>query len=307
MAKQFDSTLNILIDEHLSDWANFLAAHCGVPPGPASALDTDLSATLQADRLFRIDGEVPAAIHLEMETSGRLGIPKRLLRYNVAANAVVELPVHSVLVLMRPAANATDLTGTLEVHGADGVPYLTFRYRVVRVCEQPLTTLLATPGTASLALLTNEAAANLPAAFARFRERLKADAVPSIVERGLLGSTFMLCGLRYTPDQVETLYRELSMTLEDSSTYQLVLKRGEARGEKIGEARGEKIGEARGEARGRALEAQSLVSLLGTQKFGAPPAGTEEALRAITDRERLERIVGRILTATDWADLLATQ
>jgi len=291
MAKQFDSTLNILIDEHLRDWADFLAAHCGVPPGPASALDTDLSATLQADRLFRVDGEVPAAIHLEMESSGRLGFPKRLLRYNVAANALVELPVHSVLVLLRPEANASDLTGTLEVPGADGVPYLTFHYRVVRVWEQPLTALLATPGTAPLALLTNEAATNLPAAFARFRERLKADAVPSNVERSLVGSTFVLCGLRYTPEQVEELHRELSMTLEDSSTYQLLIKRGE------------KIGEARG----RAVEAQSLVLLLGGQRFGAPPAGTEDTVRGIADRERLERIVSRILSATDWADLLATQ
>lgn len=291
MAKQFDSTLNALIDEHLSDWANFLAAHCGVPLGPASALDTDLSATLQADRLFRIDGPVPAAIHLEMETSGRLGFPERLLRYNVAARAVVNLPVHSVLVLLRPEANATDLSGTLEVPGADGAPYLTFLYTVMRVWEQSVAALLATPGTAPLALLTNEAATNLPSAFAQFRERLKAGAVPSNVERSLVGSTFVLCGLRYTPDQVEALYRELSMTLEDSSTYQLLVKRGE------------KIGEARAEVR----VSQSHALTLGTQRFGEPPAGTEEVLRAITDRERLERIVGRILTATDWADLLATQ
>jgi hypothetical protein len=291
MAKQFDSTLNVLIDEHLSDWGAFLAAHCGVPPGPASALDTDLSATLQADRLFRIDGAVPAAIHLEMETSGRLGFPERLLRYNVAARGAVELPVHSVLVLLRPAANATDLTGELEVSGADGAVYLTFRYRVVRVWELPLAELLSSLGTAPLALLTNEASADLPTAFARFRERLKADAVPSNVERSLIGSTFVLCGLRYKPDQVEALYRELSMTLEDSSTYQLLIKRGE------------KIGEARG----RAAEAQSLVLLLGGQRFGAPPAGTEDAVRAIGDRERLERIASRVLTATDWADLLATQ
>jgi len=81
------------------------------------------------------------------------------------------------------------------------------------------------------------------------------------------------------------------MTLGDSSTYQLILKRGEARGEKIGEVR----------------VSQSHALTLGTQRSGEPPAGTEEALRAITDRDRIERSVRRILTATDWADLLATQ
>src|SRR6185437_4686465 len=235
MAKPFDATLNALIDEHLTDWANFLAARCGIPPGPAGALDTDLSTTLQADRLFRIDGPVPAAIHLELESSGRLGIPDELLRYNVSARAVVGLPVHSVLVLLRPKATATDLTGQLDVLGADGAAYLTFRYRVVRIWQESLEALLsAGPGIAPLGLLTNEAATNLPAAFERFQEVLRKDALPDNVERGLISSTFVLCGLRYQAAQIEALYRDLSMTLEDSTTYQLILNKGEARGEARG-------------------------------------------------------------------------
>jgi hypothetical protein len=83
VAKAFDATFNSIIDEHVEDWTRFLAARCGVPPGPESVLDTELSSTLQADRLFRIDGAVPAAVHLELESTGRLGIPDELLRYNV--------------------------------------------------------------------------------------------------------------------------------------------------------------------------------------------------------------------------------
>jgi hypothetical protein len=296
VAKAFDATLNTLIDEHVSDWAGFLAARCGVPPGPARVLDTDLSATLQADRLFRIDGPVPAVVHLELESTGRLGIPEELLRYNVAARAATGmLPVHSVLVLLRPKATATDLTGQLDVTGADGPPYLSFRYTVVRVWQEPLASLLgAGPGVAPLALLTNEAAADLTGAFVRFRERLRADRVADNVERGLMGSTFVLCGLRYSETQIENLYRDLSMTLEDSSTYQLILNKGLTRGR------------TEGEVAGRAAEAQSLVLLLGAKRFGAAPAATEVAVRAIADRERLERIAGRLLDATGWDDLLAT-
>lgn len=295
MAKAFDATLNTLIDAHVADWAGFLAARCGVPPGPATVLDTDLSATLQADRLFRIDGPTPAAVHLELESTGRLGIPDELLRYNVAARAAVDLPVHSVLMLLRPKATATDLTGQHDIAGANGVPYLTFRYSVVRLWQESFSMLLAAgPGVTPLALLTNEAAADLPAAFGRFRHRLQADRLPVSVERSLLGSAFVLCGLRYTPSQIESLYRDLSMTLEDSTTYQLILNKGMRQGE------------ARGEARGRAAEAQSLVLTLGTQRFGRPEAAVEAALRAISDRERLERIATRLLTATDWNELLST-
>ena len=57
-------------------------------------------------------------LHLELESSGRLGIPTELLRYNVAAHAVSGLPVASVLVLLRPKATATDLTGDLELRGS---------------------------------------------------------------------------------------------------------------------------------------------------------------------------------------------
>jgi hypothetical protein len=291
MAKPFDATLNALIDDHLADWASFLAARCGIPPGPAGALDTDLSSTLQADRLFRIDGPVPAAIHLELESSGRLGIPDGLLRYNVSARAVVGLPVHSVLILLRPKATATDLTGQLEILGADHAPYLIFRYRVIRIWQEPLEALLAAgPGIAPLALLTNEAATDLPAAFERFREALRKDAMPDNLERGLLGSTFVLCGLRYQAAQIEALYRNLSMTLEESTTYQLILNKGEARGE----------------ARGACLGAQNTLLSVGRHRFGHPSSNVEAAIHAILDSARLDRMADRMHVATDWNDLLAT-
>ncbi len=291
MAKAFDATLNSLIDAHIADWAAFLASRAGVPPGPSAVLDTDLSATLQADRLFRVDGPSPAVLHLELESTGRLGIPGEVLRYNVAAWGVTELPVHSVLVQLRPKATATDLTGTLDLTGAGGLPYLTFRYTVVRVWQETVGGLLAAGvGVSPLALLTNEADADLPTAFTRFRECLRAAAIPDSVERGLLGSTFVLCGLRYAPARIEALYRELSMTLEDSTTYQLILNKGLAQGE----------------ARGALTEAQNLLLLQGRKRFGAAAPPTEAALRAIEDRPRLERMAERIFDATGWDDLLAT-
>ena len=288
MAKTFDSTLNTLIDAHVGDWASFLAARCNVPPGPVRVLDSDLSSTLQADRLFRIDGAVSAIVHLELESSGRLGIPNELFSYNVAAWTANEyLPVHSVLVLLRPKATATDLTGDHEVLGADGRPYTTFRYTVVRVWQESADALLAAgPGVAPLALLTNEAAADLTGTFVRFRERLRTGGVPDNVERSLLGSTFVLCGLRYTAAQIENLYRDLSMTLEDSTTYQLILNRGLTTG--------------------RIEEARSVVFRFGGKKFGAAPPTIEAAVNGINDRDRLARIADRISEATDWDDLLAT-
>jgi hypothetical protein len=295
VSKPFDTTLKTLIDGHVGEWAAFLAARAGLPAGPAEVLDTDLSTTLQADRLFRVHAPAPFTLHLELESTGRLGIPVELLRYNVAALGVTGPPVHSVLVLLRPKANATDQTGLLELTGADGRPYHTFRYTVVRVWQESVEAFLAAgPGLAPLAVLTNEAAADLDVAFERFRDRLKQPDVPGNVAEVLFGATFVLSGLRYDEAQVRALYERLSMTLEDSTTYQWILQKGEAKGQ------------AQGEARGRLAEVRGMVARLGARRFGPPPAVAQATLDAIADRERLERIAEHILDAAGWDDLLAT-
>jgi len=295
VANPFDITLKTLIDAHLAEWAAFLAARVGAPTGPVRVLNTDLSATLQADRLLRVDGPVPFVLHLEVESTSHLGLPERLLRYNVAAHAAEGLPVHSVLVVLRPKANATDHTGTLELTGADGRPYLTFRYTVVRVWQESLAGRLAAgPGLAPLAVLTNEAAADLDRAFEQFRDRLQEPDVPRTVAQEVFAAAFVLSGLRYDPEHIENLYGRLIMTLEDSTTYQWILKKGEAKGE------------AKGETRGRLEEARSMILRIGARKFGVVSSTVTAALDAIADREHLERIAERTVDATDWNDLLAT-
>ena len=235
-------------------------------------------------------------MHLELESTGRRGIPEELLRYNVLARAAAGgLPVQSFLMLLRSKATAADLTGELSLPGVGGEPYLTFRYTVIRVWQERAADLLAAGvGLAPLALLTNEAAADLPAAFDRFRRRLQAEALPVTIQKGIYGSLFVLCGLRCEPAQVEALYRNLSMTLEDSTTYQLILKRGVDQGL------------ADGVSRGAAEEARRAIAALGRKRFGPAPVTAEAALAGLADRERLARITDRLLDAADWDDLLAT-
>jgi hypothetical protein len=284
MAKPFDATLNSLLDAHAEDWARFLAERTNVPFGPVASLDTDLSATLQADRLFRLGGEPPSVLHLELESSGRLGIPEELLHYNLAARRATRLPVKSVVILLRPKATATDLTGTLVLPDVNGEPDLTFRYSVVLLWQESVETLLATgPGLAPLALLTNEADANLPAAFERFHRRLRTPDVPDRVRENLLGSAFVLGGLRYSDDRLLETYMSLNNILEDSTTYQWLLRKGRTKG------------------------TQGVLLRQGARRFGPPPDATEATLVAITDEERLGRISDRIFDATGWDDLLATE
>ncbi|MFO0826216.1 MAG: hypothetical protein U0792_24375, partial [Gemmataceae bacterium] len=173
MAKPFDATLNSLIDARPDDWVAFLCAKLGIPVGPAEAIDTDLSATVQADKVFRLLSP-RAYLHLELEANHRLGIPADLMRYNVLIGHGHTDPVHSVLLLLRPGANATDMTGSYSRLGLDGQPYHTFTYKVVRLWLEPFSRLLAAgPGLAPLAMLTDDAANDMTAAFTQFTKRLR--------------------------------------------------------------------------------------------------------------------------------------
>ncbi|HEX4607000.1 MAG TPA: hypothetical protein VH092_02225 [Urbifossiella sp.] len=295
MTKPYDAGLNALIDAHLADWAAYLSTRLGLPPGPAEPLDTDLSSTLQADRLFRVSGPTPFVLHLELESTGRLGIPEELLRYSVAARKVTGLPVQSVVVMLRPKATATDLTGRLDLPGPAGGVYLTFRYAVVRLWQEPFEPLLdAGPGLAPLALLTNEAAADLPAAVARFHTRLQAAALPANVERDLLLYASVLGALRYDANAIRGLVMGARGVMEDSPLYQEILLLGKTEGK------------AEGRAEGKAEADRQTLLLIGAQRFGAAPPGVAAAFEAVTDPTRLARLKGRVLAASGWDDLLAT-
>jgi hypothetical protein len=88
--------------------------------------------------------------------------------------------------------------------------------------------------------------------------------------------------MRYPWTQVNDLYRNISMTLEDSTTYQFILNKGQTK------------------------EAQKMLLRFAARRFGSIPANIEAAILAITDLERLERMIDRVNDASGWDDLLAT-
>jgi predicted transposase YdaD len=119
--------------------------------------------------------------------------------------------------------------------------------------------------------------------------------------------------MRHDPERIAALYRSISMTLEDSTTYQMILEKGVAKGLSQGISQGLSQGLSQGVSQGLSLglsagrtqEARRLLQVQGNRKFGRSPQA-EEALQGIDDRERLERMAERIFDAADWDDLLST-
>jgi hypothetical protein len=145
----FDATLKDLVQAHPVDWVALLG---GPVAGPIEVLTPDLSTVSAfADIVLRVPGGV---LHLDFQSGPDPDVSSRMLLYNVLAYRHFEEPVLTVLVLLRPKADRSDLTGTLRYELWPGRGGLEFRFQVVRLWEVPVETLLAGGlGVAPLALL----------------------------------------------------------------------------------------------------------------------------------------------------------
>jgi hypothetical protein len=116
--------------------------------------------------------------------------------YNSILEYGHQMPVHSLVVLLRPEADAPNLTGVWESAFAGEEPYRIFRYQVVRVWQMPLASLLeAGLGLLPLAPICDEAAAKLPAVIRRMEKRFQLEAGSQDIG-SLWTATDVLMGLR---------------------------------------------------------------------------------------------------------------
>ncbi len=292
MAKPFDATLNALIDLNPSEWAAGFARIAGIPPGPSTVLDTDLATSVQADKLFRIDGERPCLLHLELEANPRSVIPRELMRYNTLVDQRDDLPVETVLVLLRPKAFTSDQTGSYRRLGINGNLIAEFRYRVEKVWERSIDYWLeAGLALTPLALLTDEANCDLQVALDRFRGRVKTAEADAATAECLVGASYFRCGLRYDKLRIAAMYRRLNMLMEESTTYQATLEEGRSKGLSQGLSQG----------------LRAAVLRVGRKRFGSPSPTVSVELQAITDPSRLERLTEAALDVESWEALLACQ
>src|SRR5690242_19836508 len=99
MPLRYDATLKTLVEQYPVDWLQSL----GVPvEGAVEVINADLSTvSAEADKVLRREYPVRSLIHLELQASRdpKLGI--RALRYAALLFERHQLPVHSVMILLR--------------------------------------------------------------------------------------------------------------------------------------------------------------------------------------------------------------
>jgi len=279
MAKPFDATTKQLVEAQPAAWLEFAGLLTrGRGTATIEVIEADLSTvTAEADRVLRVTEAAASYLaHLEFQSGYDATMGERLLRYNALLRYRHALPVRSVVVLLRPEADGPAVNGLVESGSEAAQDLLRFRYRVVRVYEQPveaiLTGGLTTLPLAPLADLSGSAVGDV---VRRMGARIDAEAAPA--EAGMLWTaTYVLMGLRYPSALTEQLLRGVRQ-MKESVTYQAILAEG----------------------------VRDVILRQGVKRFGAPSAQAQAALAAITSVERLEQLAERLLEVETWDELLA--
>ena len=110
-------------------------------------------------------------------------------------------------------------------------------------------------------------------------------------------------GLRYEQALIEQLFSGV-MQMEESVTYQAILRRGLSDGLERGLQQGLQQGLQRGLGEGSLSEARKFLLRLGEQKLGSPSPSVRSRLSGIGDTERLETLGLRLSSVSSWDELL---
>ncbi|HVC99294.1 MAG TPA: hypothetical protein VND64_36855 [Pirellulales bacterium] len=284
MAMTFDATLK---DMGRDSPQGFLEAFDRPPTLPLSLLNVDLSTvTTAADLVLGLGEPLVEIIHLEFQSSAAAWKHADLMAYNALLFAHEHVPVHTVMVLLRPEAAHSNTSGAIGYAPRPGRGKMDFVYEVVRLWERPAEELLAADlGVAPLAVLGRlpkdlSLEDGLTGVVQRIAERLTKEASPERAKK-LLTETLLLTGLRVRREEAVRIFRGVRI-MQESDTYLMILDEGREKG------------------------AREDILLVGEERFGPADEAIKAQLSTVTDLDRLKRMVRRTAKAASWQEIVDT-
>jgi hypothetical protein len=288
MPKPFDATFK---DLAVVDPVQFLTELDTRPRTPVWLLNVDLSTvTTSTDIAFGLGDPLVEIVHFDAQAGADADRHRDLLVYNALLHRQYRVPVHSVLLLLRPQATHSSQTGTIRYEARPGRGIMNYGYELLRLWERPVEAFLTGGlGTLPLAPLS-KLPEGIPREDAQHRvveeviRRLQQEATPEMVGR-LLMAAFVLGGLVIDRSQLRTLFQGVR-PVRESEAYQMILDEGREEGEIRG--------------------VQRTLIHLARHKLGEPDEAALCALKEITDLDRLDRMSVRLFEVGTWAELLQT-
>src|SRR5438445_3859120 len=118
MAMTFDATLKDMGRDSLQ---GFLAAFDRPPTSPVKLLNVDLSTvTTAADLILGLGEPLEEIIHLDFQSSAAAWKHADLMVYNTLVFAHYHVPVHTIVLLLRPEAAHSNMSGVIRYAARPG-------------------------------------------------------------------------------------------------------------------------------------------------------------------------------------------
>src|SRR4051794_2298663 len=118
MSKPFDATLKDLFQERPLD---LLTEFDAAPTLPVRVLSPDLSTVSKATDLVLGLGEpLQEVVHIESQAGARADLHRHVLANHALLHLHLEVPVHSLVILLRPQARHPNTRGALQYEPRPG-------------------------------------------------------------------------------------------------------------------------------------------------------------------------------------------
>jgi hypothetical protein len=284
MAMTFDVTLKDMVRDSPH---GFLTAFDRPPTQPVQLLNVDLSTvTSVADVVLGLGDPLEEIIQMDFQSSAAAEKHAALMAYHALLYAHYLVPVHTVIVLLRPQAAHSNLSGSVRYAPRPGRGKMDFDYEVVPLWQLPAEVLLAAdPGVAPLAVLGRlpeglTLEEGLAAVAQRVAERLTQE-VPAERAKRLLTDTFLLTGMRVRRNVATEIFRGIRV-MQESDTYLAILDEGEEKGCRV------------------------AILIYGEELLGPPAEAVRAQLNAIADLPRLRRMIRQTAKAATWKEIIET-
>jgi predicted transposase YdaD len=248
------------------------------------------------DVVLGLGDPLERVIDFNFQASRDADLSRRVLVYNALLHQRFRVPVHSVVVLLRPAADERALTGHYRYEGYPHRSQLAFTFDVVRLWRRPVREFLsAGPGALPLAVLAEmpggaSVKRALPNILKEIDERLTHQSQP-FPAGDLWTAAFVLSGLRLPRGEAVELFKGI-LVMKESTTYQWIIEQGMKEGMK------------EGVKEGALKEARNMILMVGDAHLGKPSAAVKKLINEISDLERLHRMSKRLLKVETWQELL---